>query len=118
MLDRLAQQIANRNDSDSLITGHYWQVTNAMLMHKPQTVREGVIEIDGHDAACHDIRDRSCLWRLVGHDDSPDTVPFRQDPGYRSSFYNNKEADVLVGHNAEGCQHAIGRADCPQCPRL
>jgi hypothetical protein len=100
MPDRLSQQITNRNDGDSLVIAHDRQMANAMLMHESQTIGEGVTDIDGYDVASHDIRDRSCLWRLAGHDDSPDAVAFRQDSSYLASLQDNKKADVLVGHNA------------------
>jgi hypothetical protein len=82
----LSQQITNRNDGDSLVIAHDRQMANAVLMHKSQTICEGMIDIDCHNVASHDIGDRSCLWRLVGYDDSPDAVAFRQDSSYLASL--------------------------------
>ena len=70
----LSQQITNRNDGDSLVIAHDRKMANAMLMHKSQTICEGMIDIGCHNVAGHDIGDRSCLWRLVGYDDSPDAI--------------------------------------------
>jgi hypothetical protein len=74
-------------------------MANAVLMHEPQTVRKGMIKIDGYDVAGHNVCNPSYLWRLVGHDDPPDAVPLRQDADYRSSLQDNKKADVLVSQD-------------------
>jgi hypothetical protein len=95
MLDCLAQQITNGDDGDNHTIADYRQMANAMLMHKSQAIREGMIEIDGHDVARHDTHNWSCLWRLVGHDHPPDAVAFRENANRRSSVQDNKKADIL-----------------------
>jgi len=93
MLDRLAQQVANRDDGDRVFFGDHWQVPNPVPMHKPQTVKKCTIEIDGHDAANHDVPDGSGFERLVCNDHTPDAVSLGQHASDRA-FLHDRGATV------------------------
>src|SRR5262245_41526541 len=58
VLDRLAEEITDRHDPDHLAAFDHRQMTNAVLMHQPQAVPEGMGRVDRDDGAHHDVGHR------------------------------------------------------------
>ena len=59
------------------------QMADAVLVHQPQAVREGVREIDGDDVAHHDVGDRRRLGRLSRQHQAPRAIALRQHADQR-----------------------------------
>jgi len=118
VLDRLGQQVADRYDGYGRAVLDHRQVTNVVLVHQLQTVRECLRDIDGNDIPDHDVRHLRNLRRFPGKYHPPHTITFGQNARYRPMLGDHDKPDVLVGHETHGREGAISGSDGPQRPRL
>lgn len=108
-----AHDVADRHDSDEVVTVHHGEMSEAVVGHELHALGDRRAAGDGHGISGHDVCDGGVLRLAVDEDDLPCVIPLGNDPNEGTGIDDYKGSDVLVRHDLQRVEHRRRGNDAP-----